>query len=94
MMVMDQLGMMILHTDGLPKYEIVFADEPAEDGKINPKPWMIYLSCVNGDVYAVAEYAELDQAKDALNDIYKSYFYEHHIFTLERPGKGGEDEES
>lgn len=94
MMVMDQLGMMILHTDGLPKYEIVFADEPAEDGKINPKPWMIYLSCVNDDVYAIAEYEDLDQAKDALNDIYKSYFYEHHIVSLEGPEEGGEDEES
>lgn len=93
MIVMDQLGMMILHTDGLPKYEIVFADEPAEDGKINPKPWMIYLSCVNGDVYAIAEYEDLDQAKYALNDIYKSYLYDDNIVALERPEEGGEDEE-
>lgn len=93
MMVMDQLGMMILHTDGLPKYEIVFADEPAEDGKINPKPWMIYLSCVNGDVYAIAEYEDLDQAKYALISIYHSYLDSGLDILRLRAEEGGEDEE-
>lgn len=83
MMILDQLGMMLVSTDGWPRYETVFAVEPTESGEIDQKPWKIYLSCVNQDVLVLGEYKTLNEAKNTLKYIYNSYLDEQAVTSLE-----------